>query len=95
MSVFLNMLGIRFESYGHELGHPRVSSDSEKINFSCKIRPFFNGLIKKLQIIIKVGFKVRFWCGDAHFHSHRVLFTQEATFTMFRVAKTSRKALFG
>ena len=33
MSVFLNMLGIHIESYGHVLGPPRVSSDSEKNNF--------------------------------------------------------------
>ena len=48
VSMFLNMLGIQIDSYGNVLGPPRVSSDSEKIISSRKIRPFFNGLIKKL-----------------------------------------------
>ena len=63
MSVFINILGIQIELYGHVLGPPRVSSDSEKIFVSRKIRPFFNGLIKKFQSVIKVGFRVYFWHG--------------------------------
>ena len=47
MSIFFNMLGIDFESYGHVLGLPRVSSDSEKNKISPFFKPFFNGLIKK------------------------------------------------
>ena len=75
MSVFINMLGIRIESYGHVLGPPRVLSDSEKNIFFSVFRPFFNGLIEKLQNVIKVGSRVCFWHGDAHFHTQNVLFT--------------------
>ena len=64
MSVFFNMLSIDFESYGHVLGPPRVSLDFEKIKIFRKIRPFFNGLIKKFQNVIKVRCGVRFWNGD-------------------------------
>ena len=60
MSVFFNILGIDFESYGHVLGPPRVSSISAKNNFFPFFKPFFNGLIKKLQIVIKVKYGVRF-----------------------------------
>ena len=94
MSVFFNMLGIQIESYEHVLGPPRVSSDYEKIFFSHKIMPFFNGLIKKNQSVIKVGFGVRFWCGDARFHTQSVLFTPEATFLIIRAVGTPRGALF-
>ena len=60
MSVFFNMLGIDFESYEHALGSPKVSSVSEKTKIVRKIRPFFNGLIRKIQNGIKVKYKVRF-----------------------------------
>ena len=40
MSVFLNIVGIHIESYGHVLGPPRVSSDSEKNNFFPFFKPF-------------------------------------------------------
>ena len=30
VSMYMNVLGIGIESYGHVLGPPRVSSDSEK-----------------------------------------------------------------
>ena len=60
MSVFFNMLGIHFESYGHVLGPPKVSSDCEKNKISLFFKPFFNGLIKKLQNVVKVGYGVRF-----------------------------------
>ena len=58
--MFFNILGIRIESYEHVLGPPRVSSVSAKNNFFRFFKPFFNGLIKKLQIVIKVGYGVRF-----------------------------------
>ena len=54
------MLGIIFELYGRVLGPPRVSFDSEKKIFFPFFKPFFNGLIKKLQIVIKVRYGVRF-----------------------------------
>ena len=60
MSVFFSMLGIDFESYGHVLGTPRVSSVSEKNKNFRKIRPFFNGLIRKIQNVIKFRYGVRF-----------------------------------
>ena len=60
MSVFFNVLGIDFESYGHVLGPPRVSSVSEKIKIFHKIWPFFNDLIRKIQNVIKVRYKVGF-----------------------------------
>ena len=50
MSVFFNMLGIDFESYGHVLGPPRVSLIFEKnIFFSSVFKPFFNGLNEKIK----------------------------------------------
>ena len=58
--MFFNMKRIDFESYGHVLGSPRVSSVPEKIIFFCKIRPFFNRLIRKIQNVIKVRYGVRF-----------------------------------
>ena len=90
VSVFINMLGIRIDSYGHVLSPPRFFFNSEKVKFFHKIRPFFNGLIEKLQNVIKDGPEVRFWCGDTRFHTQSIFFTPEATFHMFRAAKTSR-----
>ena len=46
--MYMNMLDIIIESYGHVLGPPKFLFNSEKIIFSLKIRPFFNGLIKKI-----------------------------------------------
>ena len=60
MSVFFNILGMDFESYGHVLGPPRVSLVSKKIKNFRKIRPLFNGLIRKFQNVIKVGYEIRF-----------------------------------
>ena len=60
MSVFFNVLGMDFESYGHVLDPPRVSSVSEKLKIFRKIRPFFNGLIRKIQNVINVRYRVRF-----------------------------------
>ena len=53
MSMFINMQGIRIKSYGHVLGPPRFLFNSEKNIFSCIIRPFSNGLIKKFVKGIK------------------------------------------
>ena len=50
--MFINMLGIRIESYGHVLGPPRVLFDSDKNKF-FRIWAIFNGLIKKLVNGIK------------------------------------------
>ena len=58
--MFFNMLGIDFESYGHVLSPPRVSSVFEKIKIFRKIRPFFNGLIRNFQNVIKVRYGVCF-----------------------------------
>ena len=82
------MLGIGIESYGHVLGPPRVSSVSEKNNFFI-FKPFFNGLIKKLQNVIVNGSGVGFWHGDARFHTQSVLFTLGPTFPRLRVIKLS------
>ena len=76
------------------LGSPRFLFNSKKIIFSRKISPFFNGLIGKLENVIKDGSRVQFWRGDARFHTQNILITPDATFTMIRAAKTSRKALF-
>ena len=90
--MYMSVLGIGFESYGHVLGPPRFLFNSEKIIFSRKIRPFFNGLIKKLQNVVIGGSGVCFWRGDACFHTQSGLFTPEATFLMIRAAKTPRIA---
>ena len=92
--MYISVLGIGIESYGHVLGPPRVSSDSEKNIFSLFFKPFFNGLIKKLQNVIIGGSRVCFWRGDARFYTQSILFTSKATFPMIRAAKTPRKALF-
>ena len=60
MSMYISVLGIGIESYGHVLGPPRVSFDSEKYNFFPFFKPFFNGLIKNFQNVIKVKYRVRF-----------------------------------
>ena len=86
------MLGIHIESYGHVLGPPRVSSDSEKnicILYFLFFKPLLNGLIKKLQNVIIVGSGVHFWRGDACFHTQSVLFTPETTFPKRWAANTS------
>ena len=67
---------------------------SEKNKFSRKIRPFFNGLNGKFQIVIKVWFGVQFWRGDARFHTRSVLFTLGPTLLMRRVTKLSFMAFF-
>ena len=55
MSMYISVLGIVFESYGHVLGPPRVSFDSEKKSFFFPFfKPFFNGLNGKFQNVIKV-----------------------------------------
>ena len=88
------MLGIRIDSYGHVLGPHSFLFNSEKIKISRKIRPFFSGLIEKLQNVNKDGSEVRFWHGDACFHTQSVLFTLEATFPMLWATKTFHGALF-
>ena len=35
VSMYISMLGIGIESYGHVLGPPEFSFNSEKINFSA------------------------------------------------------------
>ena len=92
--MFFTMLGIQIESYEHVLGPPRVSSISAKHNF-FRFKPFFNGLIKKLQIVIKVRYEVRFWRGDTHFHTRSVHFTLGTIFYISRAAGAPREALLG
>ena len=70
------MLGIRIESYGHVLGPPRVSSDSEKNKFSHKLRLFFNSLIGKIMDVIKVWLGIGFFHGGARFLTQRTHLTQ-------------------
>ena len=83
MSVFINTLGIRIDSYEHVLGPPRFLFNTEKVIFSHKIRPIFNGLIKKLQNVINDGFRVHFWRGDARFLTQSTHLTQKPTFPKF------------
>ena len=92
--MFMNMLGIRIESYGHVLGPPKFLFISEKIIFSYKIRPFFNGLIKKFVKGIKAWSRGGIWRVDARFHTQSVLFTMGPTSHVIQAAKTSRKTLF-
>ena len=65
-----------------------------KIKFSHKIKPFFNSLNGKFQIVIEVWSRVCFWHGDACFHTQSVLFTLGPTFDMLRVIKLSHMAFF-
>ena len=55
MSMYISVLGIVFESYGHVLGPPRVLSDSKKERKKILFfKPFFNGLNGKFQNVKKV-----------------------------------------
>ena len=83
MSVFFNMLDIDFESYGHVLGPLRVSSDSEKNNFSCKLKLFFNSLIGKFGNVIRVWLGIGFFHGGAPFLTESTHLTQKPTFPKF------------
>ena len=60
LSMYISILGISIDSYGHVLGPPRVSSISKKNIFFPFFKPFFNGLIKKLQNVIKIRYGVHF-----------------------------------
>ena len=75
VSMFINILGIRIKSYGHVLGPPRFLFNSEKIIFSHKIRPFFNGLIKKFVKGIKD-------CLEFVFGMGMLIFTLRASFLL-------------
>ena len=54
MSMYISVLGIGIELYGHVLGPPRVSSNSEKNNCFSFFKPFFNGLNGRIQNVKKV-----------------------------------------
>ena len=76
MSMYITILDMVLSHYEHVLGPPRVLFlNSGKNIFSRKIKPFFNGLNGKFQNVTKVWFRVRFWCGDARFHTQSILFT--------------------
>ena len=81
MSVIFNMLGIEIESYGHVIGPPRVSSDSEKNNFSRKLKLFFNSLIGKFGNVIKVWLGIGFCHGGVHFLAQSTYLTQKTHFS--------------
>ena len=74
---------------------PRVSSISSKNIFFSFIKPFFYGLIKNLQIVIKFRYGVRFLHGDTRFHTRSDHFTHGTTFYISQAAGKPRKALFG
>ena len=61
------MLGINFESYGHVLGPPKFILVLVKIKFPRKLRLFFNSLIGKIEIVIKVWLGIEFFHGGARF----------------------------
>ena len=69
--MFINMLGINIESYGHVLGPPRFIFKFGKNNFFCKLRLFFNSLIGKIGNVIKVWLGIGFFHGGAHFLTQR------------------------
>ena len=50
--MYISVLGIGIESYGHVLGPPRVSSNSKKKYYFPYFKPFFNGLNEKIQNVI-------------------------------------------
>ena len=57
MSMYISVLGIGIELYGHVLGPSRVSCDSEKIYiyiYFSVFKPFFNGLNGKYQNVKKL-----------------------------------------
>ena len=54
-------LGIEIELYGHVLGPLKFRQFSRKsFFFNPVFKPFFNGLIKNFQNVIKVRYGVRF-----------------------------------
>ena len=70
VSMYISILDMVLNHYEHVLGLPTVYFlIFEKIKFYPKLRPFFNGLNGKFQIVIKVWSEVRFWRGDACFHT--------------------------
>ena len=49
MSMYISVLGIGIELYGHVISPSIVSFDSDKNNFFLPfLKPFFNGLIEKI-----------------------------------------------
>ena len=92
--MYMSILGIDIESYGHVLGPPKFFFNFEKNNIPATLGHFFKGLNRKIQIVIKVWLGVRFWHRDACFHTQSILFTRGTTFHVFWVAKTSHGALF-
>ena len=54
VSMYMNVLDISIESYGHVLGPSSFFLSFMKNHFSRKLMPFFNSLIKKFVRGIKV-----------------------------------------
>ena len=94
LSVFFVMLGIPIESYEHVLGPPRVSFDFENFFLFLFLKPFFNGLIGKIQNVKNVRSGVHFRHGWAHFQAWSNIFTPRATFTVIRAAEAPCEAIF-
>ena len=84
VSMYINMLGISIESYGHVLGPPRFYVNFfEKNIFSCKLSLFFNSLIEKIINVIKTWLVIGFFHGSAHFLTQSTRLTQKPTFPKF------------
>ena len=86
VSMDINVLDIRIESYGHVLGSPSFFFSFGKNNFSHKLRLFFNSLIGKIKSVIIVWSRVRIYHEGARFHSQSTHFNPRPTFLSFRVS---------
>ena len=81
--MFINMLGINIESYGHVLDPPGLFLSFGKNNFSRNLWLFFNSLIGKIDIVRKVWLGISFGHGGAHFLTQSTCLTQKPTFSKF------------
>ena len=92
VSMYISMLDMVLSHYEYILGPPSFIFNFGKIKFSHKIKPFFNGLNGKFQIVIKVWSEVWFWRGDARFHTQSIPLTPKPTFHMLRATKCHKNA---
>ena len=81
--MFINMLGINIESYGHVPYPLGLFLSFGKNKFFHKLKLIFNSLIGKIEIVIKVWLGISFGHGGAHFLTRSTRLTQKPTFPKF------------
>ena len=81
--MYISVLGIDIESYGHILDPPRVSFDSKKNNFFPFFKPFLNGLIEKKLNVKKIWYRVCFGVDGLVFKLRSPPLPQDPLFPCF------------